>query len=431
VTTSTVTADAVDVPLSTYTAVLRRNGWLIAAMMAIGAVIGLFVAARSTTYVADTIVLVPDARLDPQLYQDNSTSATALGADTEAAIATSTPVVDAARSAAGPHSDGSLVISAPPNTTALELSFTGPTPARARAGADAAAAAYIAQRSDLLGDAQEQALSTFDAQASALTAKLPQARAAERVGTTTQRAAATAYANALVARIRAARSEQLDLESGPPDEASVLRPATDEPVRRHVGRAIPVTSGIVLGGLAALVIGAGRPRTVDRSAEVEFDDGLSTGVIARVTKTRRGAGRVVDGKGIRRLRNHVVADGGGLTLICGPASAETVRAVGRLLAGRLSVVGAATTFVELPGTVPAGQAGRAAVVELRRNHRHVIVVAPDTDADACTIARIADRVLLCVEQGVDPMRDLVDVRGRLQLVGARCSGTVFVARSVR
>jgi capsular polysaccharide biosynthesis protein len=136
--------------LSDYTTLLRRQWWVVVSLACLGIALALaYTAVAPRVYSSTTSVLVTQTGV---VASDSSTSRDAtINLDTEAQLMTSTGIVQAAADEltwTGSLSDleDRLSISVPPNTEILELAFRAPTAAQARAGAQAFADAYLADR---------------------------------------------------------------------------------------------------------------------------------------------------------------------------------------------------------------------------------------------------------------------------------------------
>jgi hypothetical protein len=164
------------------------------------------------------------------------------------------------------------------------------------------------------------------------------------------------------------------------------------------------------------------------------------------------------------LRNHIVADGGGVSALCGPvrpgAAAALAVGLGRLLAHlgdpvavvvddspatlrslriRSESLRAVTDAVEhappdAEGTaevticrMPTGARATAEVAALTRSYRHIVVAFAGTpDARACAVAHAADRVLVYSERRRTRVRDLRVVVRRLRLARARVTMALLI-----
>jgi capsular polysaccharide biosynthesis protein len=476
------------VPLAAYFTYVRRHAVLLLVTTILGAMAGTVLGDRLTAYVGTAAVLVPPANLDPQGVPNSNLVPTsdkdALTPDTEAQIATSSVVLEQIRKATGLTAPVEtlgerLVIDAPTNTRVLTLSFEARKPANARKGAQIAADAYLAARKQLLADRQASDLAALEAQISALRREYAGASAASTSGAASARATAALRAGTLETKVRSLRRSATRMRTTPVDAGSVLRPAAESGLRARTSPEIPLTSGLLGGLLLGLLLTRIAPRrrvattTSARAVDPTVD------VLALPRARRRGVGQWMrrpimrrrasrPGPAVRRLRNHVVADGGGVTVLCGPVRPAAVAALTMGLARLLSRLGEPVALVldDNPKTLrslrirpeelrtstsptppdsthplaaeseqqpipdvlagvtvhrlPSGPDAATVVATLAASYRHVIVALPGTpDAAQCTVARAADRVLLCTERRRSRVRDLRAVVRRLRLVKAR------------
>lgn len=428
-----------DIPLARYGAFVRRHRWLILALAVVGAVIGASLGSRTTTYVASSSVVVDPATLQQGVAQGDI-GRDAISADTESHIATSTPVLEAARRATGINEPllqfaDRLTLDAPPNTRVLTLRFSAGNPKTAAVGAVAAANAYLLERAHILGDRRDAGLAQLNAQISGLQPRMDAAAVAANQGTATDRLAAASLADALSHDIRNLREQRLAILTSGPSIGALLRPPDDTRLHTRGGGMVPITSGALIGLAIALLIVRLRPEVAgDRADAVLSADPTvaATDVLATVHPIRR---RDSADRDVRGLRNVVVAGGGGITLVCGVADAALQLELSGRLARALAALGGRAALITRPGEPAPFEptvtelllTEVSAVTAVRTNFDHVIVALPGRpDADLYEIAANADRVVVVSEPRKTTVADLSELLRQLQLVGAPIAGTVLV-----
>jgi capsular polysaccharide biosynthesis protein len=476
-----MTGRPADIPLVAYFSYFRRHIPIIAACMAVGVLVGFAIGHRVATYVGTAAVLAPPLDLGPHGVPGEATTPLrekdAVTPDTEAQIATSTPVLTAVRNATGLRANFAdlskrVTIDAPANTQVLAISFEARHPKAAKLGAQAAAEAFIAERSRLISDRQVADIGALDAQIDALRDDL--AAATTRVSTSGDvgRTLGQLQQGAIIDKIRSLQRTQTRLATAQTDAGTILRPASESALRVRLGREVPVTTGLLLGLLAGLGLGQVRRRRFVSAWDLQrvvVDGGpvdvITVGsVVVPRRRQRRARGRLAFDIGLRRLRNATIAAGGGLSLLTGPArptvtaalSAGFARALARTDEGVAMLVltedpavlkslGVSTSSLRdvendpvatgqrapEPGDIAAYRVGRsdpvAAAATLRRAYPHVVVVAPGaTDATVCAVAQVADRVLVSAERRRTHVRDVVNVVRRLRIVGAPVTTSLLV-----
>jgi capsular polysaccharide biosynthesis protein len=482
-----MSARPADVPLTAYFSYARRHGLVIVLCMFLGVVAGVAVGHRVATYVGTASVLAPPLDLGPHGLPDTPTTPLrekdAVTPDTEAEIATSTPVLTAVRKATGlkanfPELAKRVTIDAPTNTQVLTISFEARQPKAALAGAEAAAEAFIVMRARLISDRQAADVGALNAQIAALRTDLAAAGAQAATSGRTSSIVAQIEQGAIVDKIRSLQRSETRLATAKTNAGTILRPATESAIRVRLGREVPIASGLMLGFLGGLALGRLRRRRFTTAWDLQraVSDGEPIDVIPIsyvVTSSHRGERHGIgrrfgrDG-GLRRLRNVVVSSGGGLTLITGPARTDVTAKIGWGFARTLARLdepvailvaednAAALNAINLSsgalldiesslvttglrrgdvGDVaayhwPTGTDGSAAAAALRRAYPHVVVVAPgEPNAAVCAIARVADRVVISAERRRTAVRDVVNVVRRLRLVGATVRTSLLVGAS--
>ena len=351
-------ARTADLPFAAYPTYIRRHGPLIVVCMLAGLLAGVAVGHRVATYVGTAAVLVPPTDFGPHGVPGAPTTPLrekdAVTPDTEALIATSAPVLSAVRAATGLKAgDAALAkrvsIDAPANTQVLTLSFEARHPKAAKAGAQAAAVAFLAVREHLIADRQAADLSALNAQIAALRDDLAEASARTVTGGSTGRTLARIEQGTVTDKIRSLQRTATRLGTARTNAGMLLRPAEESALHVRLGREVPATSGLMIGLLGGLVLSRLRRRVFVaawdvRRADPDTDpvDVLSLSPVAaaggRRRRSRQGQTARTDA-GLRRLRNSVVADGAGVTLLTGPARPVVTAGIAGGLARSLARLG--------------------------------------------------------------------------------------------
>jgi hypothetical protein len=476
-----------DVPFAAYPAYIKRHAPVIAACMLAGLLVGVAIGHRVATYVGSASVLAPPLDLGPHGVPDQSTTPLrekdAVTPDSEAEIATSTPVLSAVAKATGLPANYTalarrLTVDAPVNTQVLTVSFEARHPKAARLGAQAAATAFIAERARLIADRRTADMAALNAQIAALKAQLAPASTRTVTGGPAGQNVASIAQGAIINKIRSLQRVETRLTTAQTGAGTMLRPASESALHVRLGREVPAASGLLLGLLAGLALGRVRQHrfvsALDAQRAARSDEELdvlpvpATSRLASLAQPRR-VGRARTEVGLRRVRNTIVAGGGGVTLLTGPARANVTAQLAGGLARSLVRLGEPVALVvdaddeatlhalhlspaallAITTTTAAGD-DRAeadvdayrlptapddpapAIAELRRAYPHVIVVAAGVPgAEACALARDVDRVLVTAERRRTPVAELMSVVRSLRLVGAPVTASLLVGAPVR
>jgi capsular polysaccharide biosynthesis protein len=373
-----------------------------------------------------------------------------------------------------------LTIDAPPNTRVLTVSFTARHSSKARIGAQAAADAYLALRARLVAQRRTVDLAAIDDQITALQTSLASAAAKRNTGGRTDRLVADIAVSSIIDKIRSLGRLATTIRSTPDDPGTVLRPAAESLVRPRTSRQIPLASGLLVGLLAGLVVARIRPERITVANDIERSLGVEAGRLdvyplprpgqvgrdqAQGSKKHRVEHPTRSTTAVRRLRNHLVADGAGLTVITGPMRRGAVAGLAAAVARALSRLGVpvaliaddsdarvlralrtpASSLRDVASTdrsvdvtpdvfagvmmyrLPRGIDSAERLGDLRRTFGHVIVIAPGkSDPHTCAIARTAERVLVCAERRRTRVGDLLESIHQLRLVRARITGSLLV-----
>jgi hypothetical protein len=433
---------AADVPLERYGGSVRRHRSLLAACVVAGTVVGVLLGKSTTTYVASASVLLPLATLQPGVAEGDI-GKDGLTPDTESHIATSTPVLAAARTASGIDEpllqiSDRLTVDAPPLTRVLTLRFSASSEAKARAAAAAAATTYLRERNRLVSAQRSAGLATLDLQIQALQTRLAQAAVTAGGGSAADGTLGSAMVVALKHEIRVLRNESVGIKTSGSSQGTLLRPPQDARLHTRGGGIVPTTSGALIGLLIGLVLtrlrpdyaGDARDLRLSGSDEIARTDSLATVTLGPPT----AQGTATPDRELLRVRNVVVAGGGGVTVVCGGVDPGPVLELAGGLAASLARLEAHVAVVTRPGQLaPSGRTvtqlplpTHGDVGSIReQQYDHVIVAVPGfPDPEVCEVAAAADRTLVVNQHRRTTMTALSSTLGRLRLVGANVVGTV-------
>lgn len=229
---------------------VRRSGRLIVVMAVLGGLLGALVAWRWTPmYDAKASVLLEPSPLylDVTATEDPPKEITV---DTEASMVFSEQAISRVREQldlpAEPDVRDQLRVTAPPSSRVLEVTARADDPRRAEQIADAATAAYLEVRDDYLSQRREQVRQELEQQLSAV---------AGRGLVVTQRGSGEDEEDTTTTPILAEdelRAALSSLSLVSTSSGEILRPAVARPVRKQAE--VPIVSGMLLGGLAALAV---------------------------------------------------------------------------------------------------------------------------------------------------------------------------------
>ena len=481
--------------LSDYGLLLRRQWWVVAAttLLALGAAI-LYTVAAPAQYTSTTSVLVTPTGL-PSDSASTTRGNSVINMDTEAQIITSTAVVLEAADALDHPGDPRdlaehLTVTVPPNTEILDIHFTGGTATEAARGAEAFAAAYLANRGEGAEEIVRAEVETLDARIQDLNEQL--STVTEAIASAEAGSAAREYNEAQAAGL----NDQLsDLNA----DRNALDAITLSPGRVITQASVPsapsspnpvlnLAAGTLLGLMAGVGLAVLRQRadTVLRSAS---DVGPQTGlaVLAEMPvpmdpeQVRIVSPAGPEGRGYTRLRNVVTSGDASARVIlvagvagaAGPVAAnlaaslarageETVlvcadvhagteagllgtgggAGLGDVLAGRTAVSDARVRLPGLrelsvlgPGSDPdltaellqtAGP--RTVLADLLETAAWVVieVAVSNTGADAQTLAGASDVAVLVVQTDSTRAQDVREARAQFESMRTRVLGAVVV-----
>lgn len=307
------------VEFADYGEILRRRWWLIVITVIAGvaaAVVALHVLPK--TYSSVALVQVKSVGEDGAVANGRTTST--LNLDTEAQLVTSNDVASRARtlmrSAESGHDLAKQVqVTVPPNTSVLSIGFDATTPAEARAGAQAFADAYLANRKD-------GAQADLDAQANAIRNQIKQLQAqlaesnrrvAAAGAKSADRADAQATSSALAGQIRDLNAQLSPLVGQGVNPGSVITaaqaPSSPSSPSTKLVLLSCLLAGLVAGCLLAFAVDRADRRIRDRRDLERLGLDAMTGVVA-VPAVRDGGSSLASGQSaesLRQLRNALLA----------------------------------------------------------------------------------------------------------------------------
>lgn len=288
--------------LSSHAAVLRRRGWIIVLVALLGAVAGALVAPLApSTSTAESRVLVP---LPP-------TSSDTAVVDTQVEVVTSDRVIQAALTTLaglGETTDASslldsLTVAVVPDTAAISITATRPTPQQAARAANVVADSYVQVYAQDLLDRRNSVVDSLGQQLDEASAKL--------VALNEQRAGLSGVdlleTKAALARQQQRQARLVDRLAEAQDPTTAASPASilTEAVAPSSDTASvaallrPALFGLVLGLVLGLLLAYARHSADDRIVEEDELVALAgrtpiLGRIPRVSKGRRGGGALAD-----------------------------------------------------------------------------------------------------------------------------------------
>jgi capsular polysaccharide biosynthesis protein len=400
--------------LGDYSLLLRRQWWVVVAALAV--TLGLafaYTAVASPEYTSTTSVLVTPIA-SPSDTASNPRSASTINMDTEAQIITSTEVVTSAAQALGyaggaQELAGRVTITVPPNTEILDISYAGPTASEARRGAEAFAAAYLANR-------ESSAKSDVEAEQSSIQARINDVNA--RLVTATGAAAAQPPNSAARAYNEAQASSLNNQLSGLSTELNALKAFTVSPGKVITKASLPTSPSSpklmlslaagallgLLGGVGLAVLRERSDRYVRRASDVHRRADIPLlaempGSMALDHVVLAGAASP-EGRSYSRLRNVVTAGAkrdsrvvlvAGVSGHAGPVAANLAASLAR--SGNETVLVCGDVHAETEAELLGGSsrtglaevlAGRATAGEALRSFpalRELRVLGPGGDRD--------------------------------------------------
>jgi capsular polysaccharide biosynthesis protein len=265
--------------LGDYSLLLRRQWWVVVLTLLVTTGLALtYTALASPEYTSTTSVLVTPTG-SPSQTTSSTRAGETINMDTEAQIITSTEVVIAVAEALGHTVDVQelaerVTIAVPPNTEILDISYTGPSAAQARQGAEAFAIAYLVNRGTTAENSVEAEQATLQARIDDLDARL--ASVTEATAALPEDSAARAYNEAQASGL----NDQLGDLNAQLNELNAFRGTPGEIITRASLPTAPsspqglltVAAGALLGLLAGVGLAVLRERSdqyIRRAADVE------------------------------------------------------------------------------------------------------------------------------------------------------------------
>ncbi|WP_170140844.1 lipopolysaccharide biosynthesis protein [Allonocardiopsis opalescens] len=374
-------AGPADTTLGDYAALLRRRWWIVAGGLAAGlAVAGTVFAVLPRAYTATSTVQVDAMATSTPATGPSAGRAGEVNLDTEAQLVTSAEVGERAIAALGggvgyPELREGTAVTVPPNSTVLEISYTAPTPERARDGAQALAESYLEQRLDV---GERQVRSRIRALENEITDRTDDLdawseRAAEAAPGSADLLRAQTQLQVLGTDVAALRDQITPLATAELVPGRVITAARPP---EAPSRPVPVLwlgGGLMTGLLAGLALAwwtDRRDRSVHRPQDVERRVGLPVlldlppGSVA-ATGPLSPHGRT--GQGYHDLGLSVAAtlgSGSHVVLVTGTGPGGAADAVALNLAAALARTGHDTLLVGADLTVPDDDGDRPGLAEL-------------------------------------------------------------------
>lgn len=475
------------VPAQARRAALERQWWVVCAGVIAGVALGVGGAAALLTqarpvYASTVSVLVQrigatevSLPTEAQLARSTQTAADA------AKVVGRTAEDIAGATRVTPLADSSVLL----------ITVEGASPGAAQAAASAVAQAYLANRTKAAQAAIADQVLTLNSRIAEWSTQLAQlnTRLAKLPATSPELATLRGSVTTVTAQITTLSARVTELETIPVDPGQVIA-EPDRPVRPIRPLTwLYLGAGAIVGALLGALAVVGRRRLARRvRGGVDLQTRTGVPVLAHVpTQVHLGLAREAGGRAFNRLRNEVMAalgtddrvilvtgasPGPASTLVATNLAAAFARAdtevvlVGAnppepgtpplsqifdiadipgltdVLTGRISLPGALQRAARLPrlrvltpgGTASAAgllqsEGARSAVHALCRQARYVVVEAPSTasGADAQSLARVADAVILVVETGRSRHAQVVDAAQQFRLVGTRLLGAVLLS----
>jgi capsular polysaccharide biosynthesis protein len=380
--------------------VLRRRLWLVVAgvlLGLLGALLSLQVAARE--YTATTTVSLNVISKDP--FNSSRSPAGLVDGATEAQTATSSTVLDSVATTLGGGTTGAQVrsrttASVEPGSTVMRVSYTADNPADARAGADAIADAYLAYRSDQAKKRVQVIVDQLNQQRDTLRDDLIRANTVARDAQPGSVAAIQAQTGQQLINI------ELDSMTGQINSVlgldtsggQVLTAAAQSDLQERPARGLVLLVGLVLGLLlgivAAIVADERNPR------------------ISNADDLRRAGGGIVLGE-LKGKRARIPAS---------EEDAEAIRTMREVLLATLPGRPPVVAVADLTGAEPVSDLAVNLAHVTAETGRGAKLVIPD--ADATTVRRIAERLMLVPAPDSSPeVRRFAGLDGLLLVAGAR------------
>ncbi|ONI69874.1 hypothetical protein BWI15_25510 [Kribbella sp. ALI-6-A] len=407
--------DAVE--LSAYLRAMRRGVVAVAVCALVGAVVGVAWTLRTPrVYSSTSAVLVADVPL--YLARRGAEGAKWFTIDTEAARLVSAPILQAARQATGEKNIETKVhISAVPTTKVLKVTYQSTDRRAAERGAVAMTTAYRTLRRSELEARRDHRAELIGQQIATLNARLD-ATLITGNPTPAKLAEQRATRQAIAAQIAARQTESRQILATSAYPGQVVRVGGTTSARR-VNPLVPPVAGLVLGGLAGLLLSAIRSGRLGSVSDVTRLVPGSAVVKLRLHKPGQPGGHDWD-----PITTGVLGMGAGAVVVAPPdrPPGEPERAAADQLSAALRHHGRRAWVVDhsvLPvDTVP--------VVRTRARASTVLVTSDGvTSEPGSVLAALAGNVVLIVTPRTRH-RALTEAVHRIAEVGATVQGVVLL-----
>jgi hypothetical protein len=407
------------IQLSSYLRAVRRGLVAVGVCALVGTVIGIGWLVRTPrVYSSTSAVLVADAPL--YLARQGEESAKWFTIDTEAARLVSAPVLAATRTATGEQDiEAHVHLSAVPTTKVLKVTYQSTSKVAAEKGAATMTATYLRLRRDEFEKRRDNRVELIGQQIATLNARLDETvikgnLTAGKVAE--QRASRQAIASQIAAR--QAESRQVRTTSAYPGEQVRIGGTT---TAERLNPLVPPVAGLMLGGLAGVLLAAIRSSRLGRASDVSrLVPGSSV-----VTLPRRWIGRPA-GTTWDPIIAGVLDRGSGTVMIAPPdhEPTEGERAAADQLSAALRVHGRETRVVDHT----ALSADLVALTQGRTRTNIVLVTSGGvTTEPGSVLAAQAGQVVLVVTPRTR-QRALAEAVHRIAEVGATIQGVVLLTR---
>src|SRR3954447_2838629 len=342
-----------------YLTLLRRRWWVVALCTVLGILAALaYLVTANREVTARTVANINVISSDP--FSQPKSAAEMIDADTEAQLATSSEVLQAAAASIGSGTTPSDVrsrstVTLVPNTTVVKVTYAAPSRAEAEKGADAVAQAYIDFRSQQASNRVTSIVDQLRQRQDSLRNDLVRINTIIRdSGGQTSRAVQAESDRQLISIQMDSLSTQLDTFLGlDTTGGTILTPAAQNPTLISPSKSLVLSTGLALG-LIIGVIAAMALGSADRRVRDEYD------------VRRLGGGRVLGQ--LHSKRGEVPATG---------QDADVIRSVRELLLATLPEAPPAVAIADLTEGSVGGDVAVNLAQAVVETGRKVSLVLPD------------------------------------------------------
>ncbi|MEU8798001.1 hypothetical protein [Spirillospora sp. NPDC048819] len=437
-------------------------------------------------YKATATVLVSPLEGNP--YSPEGRGDDLVNLQTEAQLVATDGVAKIVQKKLGREPQGEVEVSVPPNTQVLNLTYTTTSSAKARAGAQAFADAYLEYRTQRAQGVVNNQLGKLKAQAAKVERLLLQTNREMATSAGSKRATLQQRVTAYTNQLGVIDEQSNDIASTPLDPGQVITPADAPAGPGIIRKALYGAGGLFLGLLAGFVIMLLRERLNQRLRNAEAVEGLGVRALSTIPSggppgdslALVSAPKSPVGEAYRRLRAAVVATAPQTPvalLVSSATPGGSARLASANLAVSLAFAGAKTIMIDattedadmtglfgarpgkglsdtlLSGTDPAtllihtdsqlrllprgpraleaahrfsGPRMRETVKVLRRRSEYLVVNAASLhDADAQALCTFVDAVVLVVNQGVTTREELRQAYVEAERAGVTVLGALL------